>query len=441
MTNSSHPSLRRAQAPLADAAGAGTWDRRRLGIALVVTGLSLAGLLIAATAEAQGVVRAWGMGGAGTATARGLEAVGYNPANLAFSEGTTVGLAAAAADVHNNALSLDRYNEITGQYLDSTEKARLLDDIPASGLQLDADLSASALGFQTGPFAVSFSGLGAGQGNLDRDYFDLVLNGNQLGETVDFSNTWGEGYAVGSAAVSYGLMLREGATTRLSAGVNARYLHGIYEMHVTDAYGTLTTGLNDIAGEAYVATESSSGGSGYGLDLGLALVTDDGWQFGLAVDNVLAQVSWDRDVERQEMRVTAADVNLMNGDLDAAVSDADTTFATDGYTTELPRRARLGAARQFGSFMVAADYVQGFEDRGVTSTSPLVNTGVEWRLASFFQPRVGLSTGGDRGTSATVGVGIKAGPWRLDAAAVSRSGVTIGDNKGVGVALGSMLEF
>ncbi|MFT5234412.1 MAG: hypothetical protein ACI9UQ_002458, partial [Candidatus Krumholzibacteriia bacterium] len=160
-----------------------------------LVGCGLLCLFSTGTAQAQGIVRAWGMGGAGTATSRGLEAVAYNPANLAFSHGTSIGLAAVAVDVHNNAFSLDRYNDITGKYLDSSDKAQVLNDIPDDGLKLDADLNASALGFQTGSFAFSFNGIGAGQGNLDKDYFDLVLNGNQLDQSVDFSNTWGDGYA------------------------------------------------------------------------------------------------------------------------------------------------------------------------------------------------------------------------------------------------------
>jgi hypothetical protein len=408
---------------------------------LALVGLGLLSLPPAGTARAQGVVRAWGMGGAGVAASRGLEAVAYNPANLAFSRGTTVGLAAVAADVHNNTLSLDRYNEVTGHYLDSADKAQLMSDIPESGFKLDADLSASALGFQSGPFALSFSGLGAGQGNLDKDYFDLILNGNQLGETVDFSNTWGDGYAVGAVALSYGMTVLETGAASLAIGVTACYLQGLYEMHVAEAYGTLSTSLAAIDGEAYVATESARGGQGYGLDLGLALQTTGGWQLGLSLENVSGGIDWNRDVERQEMRVTAADINLLNGDLDAAVSDADTTFATAGYHTTLPRRARLGAARQFGALVLAADYVQGFADRGVTSKKPLVNAGMEWRLVSFLHPRLGLSSGGERGNSATAGVGLKLGPWRVDVAAMARGGMSAGGSKGLGVALGSQLQF
>lgn len=417
------------------------WDRRRLAIVLAIAVATLLVLLCAGSARAQGVVRAWGMGGASTAASRGLEAVAYNPANLAFSQGLTVGLAAGAADVRNNALSLDRYNEITGQYLDSADKAQLMSDIPATGMKLDADLSASALGYQSGSFAVSFGGYGAGRGNLDRDYFDLVLNGNQLGETVDFSNTWGEAYAVGAATFSYGHLIADFAGTRLSVGANARYLRGIYEMHVAEAYGTLTTSLNEISGEAYVATESATGGQGYGLDLGIALQTADGWQLGLAFDNVLTSINWDRDVERREMSVTAADVNLLSGDLDAAVSGANTTTASPSYTTSLPARARLGAARSFGDFLVAADWVQGIVDGGATSTQPRLNAGVEWQFSGNIQPRVGLAGGGARGASATVGIGLQVGPLQVDAAAIARDGVVPGNSKGLGLALGSQLQF
>ena len=49
--------------------------------------------------------------------------------------------------------------------------------------------------------------IGTGYGNLDKDYFDVVLYGNPVGQTVDFSNTWGEGSAMGAATVSFGTKL------------------------------------------------------------------------------------------------------------------------------------------------------------------------------------------------------------------------------------------
>lgn len=416
--------------------------RGRLPGALTATAAALlaAALLAAAPAGAQSPVRAWGMGGTGGATARGLEAVTYNPANLAFSDGASVGLAGAAVAVQNNALSLDRYNEITGAHLDSAAKAQLLADIPEDGLSLDADARASALGFQFGSFALTAGAVGAGHGNLDKDYFDVVLHGNPVGQTVDFSNTWGEGSALGMATASFGAQVLALGGASLGAGVNVRYLHGIYEMHVASAGGTLTTGMEEITADAHVTTMSAEGGRGYGVDLGLALRTPGGLAVGLTLENVQGSVEWDRNVEYREFRLDAADVNLLNSDLDAAVSDADTAWTGAAYTTSLPRQARLGAAAKVGSFLLAADWVQGFEDRGLVSTAPRVAAGLEWQLG-FLQPRLGAATGGVQGDSASAGLGLSLGFWRLDAAAVTRGGLKVGDTKGLGVAVASSLVF
>lgn len=417
-----------------------SWRSGRILLILVVA-LAIGWIIQPGLANAQGAVRAWGMGGANTALSRGLGAVGYNPANLAFSEGTNVGLAAAAFDVKNNAISLDRYNEITGSHLDTSAKTALLSDIPEDGFRLDAHAQASALGIQSGSFAFSINAMGSGRGNLDKDYFDLVLFGNQLGKTVDFSNTWGEGYAVGSATASYGQVVMDSERGLLSVGVNARYLQGIYEMHVEDAHGTLSTSMTEISGEAYVSTLSSDGGRGFGVDIGLSLQTPGGWSFGLVMDNAYTRLNWNGNVEVNEFRVTADDINVMNDDLGAAVADTDTSFAGLAYQTELPRKLRLGAGRKFGSTAVAVDYIQGFDDRSAVSTTPQFNAGVEMWSGSNFQPRLGATTGGAIGLGVSAGLGLRVGPWCIDLAAVSRGGLNPNQTKGVGFAAGSTLLF
>ncbi len=408
---------------------------------VAATCLALVGLLAPNTSMAQVSVRAWGMGGTGVATARGLDAVAYNPANLAFSEGFSVGLAAAAIDVQNNSISLDRYNEITGTYLDDEAKDRLLADIPDAGFKMDANVNASIFGLQSGAFALTFNGIGNGSGNMDKDYFDLVLFGNDLNDSVDFSNTSGAGYALGSAALSYGGVLHTTDNSQLSIGLSAKYLYGAYEMHVEDAYGTLSTTMNEISGEAYVATITSDGGQGYGVDLGMAFQTASGWNLGLSMENLYTEITWDKNVELKEYRIDASGINAMNDNLDDAVVRSDTTFVADSYSTTLPQQLRFGAANRFGAFDLAFDYVQGFEDRGVTSTTPRFHMGSEWHLSSFFMPRVGVSMGGVNGTGASAGLGLKMGFWRIDLAAITRGELNPNQTKGVAFAMGTSLIF
>ncbi|MFO7654539.1 MAG: DUF5723 family protein [Candidatus Krumholzibacteriia bacterium] len=426
---------------------AGRWSGAREtaanGKAAAVVALVSATALLLATAgpaRGQGSARAWGMGGAHTASARGLEAVQFNPANLAFSPGATVGLAAAGADVRNNAFSLERYNEIMGATLTSADKEQILSEIPAGGLSLDGDVRVSALGLHAGRFAASVHGFAAGRGNLDRDFFDLVLFGNEPGETVDFTDTHGEGHAVGAFTLSGGLPVARTGGALLAIGANLHYLRGIYEMHVERAGGSLATSLDAISGAAVVEALTAEGGHGYAVDLGAALQTGN-WTLGLALDNLASRLVWDRNPERHVYAVTAGDLYLMHDDLDAAVVSSDTTHVTDAYRTSLPARLRAGASRQLGRVLVAADLTQGLADRAGASTSPRLSAGIELGVAGFLLPRLGMAAGGDRGFSSAAGLGLAIGCWRLDLAAVNSGGLAAGSSRGVGFAAGSSLVF
>jgi len=388
-----------------------------------------------------GEARTMAMGGAQTASARGLEAAVWNPANLAFSPGGAFGLVGLSADLHNNSFTLARYNEVAGATLDQSDKERLLADIPEGGFRLNSELQASGPGVHIGRFALTTGAVGAARGNLDRDFFDLMLFGNELGETVDFSDTWGDGYAIGDVSLSWGQPVYEGALGRMAVGVTASYLYGIYEMHVDEAYGSVTTEFAEISGEAFAAATTSDQGSGYGLDLGAAWQAPGGWTFGLAVDNILGSVDWTGNVERHEMQVQASDINVLNDDLDNAVANSDTSYAAPGYSTSLPRRVRTGVALDRGTFLVAADYVQGFNDQAGSSTTPQLNLGLEWRPFGLLTPRGGVSLGGDRGVGVAGGLGLDMLWWQVDFAVAHRGGLSAGDTRGLGFAVSSQLKF
>jgi hypothetical protein len=405
-----------------------------LTLALLVT-------LAATAATAGGDARATGMAGAQTAVARGVDAAAWNPAALAFSPGVSMGLAGVALDLHNNSFTLGRYNEVSGATLSEADKERLLADIPAGGFRLDAAASAGALGVQIGRFALTSGATAAGRGNLDRDFFDLVLFGNELGQTVDFADTWGEGFAVGELALSWGQPVYEGSLGRLAVGASVAYLQGLYEMHVEESYGSVTTGMTEIAGEAYVAAVTSDGGSGYGLDLAAAWQAPGGWSLGLALDNALGQLEWTGTTERTELRVTATEINALNDDLEDAVADSDTTYAVGGYQTDLPRRLRLGAAHDGGTLLLAADYVQGLDDRAGASTTPQLNLGAEWRPFGWLTPRAGLSLGGAAGVGVAGGLGLDLAFWQLDVAVLHRGGFRGDDTRGLGGAVSTRWRF
>ncbi|MHB8079235.1 MAG: DUF5723 family protein [Candidatus Krumholzibacteriia bacterium] len=406
--------------------------------------LALIGLAAApgAPALAQGSARAWGMGGAATATARGLDAVDWNPANLALARpGFSLGLASLAADLHNNAFTLSRYNELSGATLSTADKARILADIPAGGFAVQADVRAAAGGLGLGNAALTLSVLGGGTGRVAKDFFDLVLMGNPIDRAFTFDGTGGEGYAVGAATLSAGVPLVTGYRTRLCAGANLRYLRGLYELHFEEATGGLVTTMDGVAGDARASYVTASGGVGWAVDLGLTLQAPRGWTLGLACDNVASAMDWDGDPERRTWTASADSLNATQEDFDALVADSDTTCAVAPYRTTLPRRLRLGASNTVGPLLVALDVAQGLADRAGTTTRTEFRTGVEWRPCGWLLPRAGAAVGGEAGRAASAGLGLRVGPWRLDLAAVNRGGFRPRDTKGLGIAAQTRLEF
>lgn len=398
-------------------------------------------VVVTGSARAGGMVRAWGMSKAHTSVGRGLGAVDWNPANLALDQGREVGLASAAADLNNNSFSLYRYNEIAGGTLTEYDKQWILADIPPEGLNLAADVHASALGLRLGPLAVTTRGLGGGHGNLDRDFFSLVLLGNEVGQAVSFNDTYGEGYAVGAATVSFATPLLTATWGRLAAGCNVSYLRGIFEMHVEEAGGSLTTTFTEIQGQAQAAVVTATGGNGWGMDVGLALQAPRGWVCGLVVDNLIGAVHWHRNVERHLFTLDADSINALQEDFAAAVTQRDTTVSIAPFDRRLPRRLRLGVSNQFGAWLLAADLGQGLENRAGTSTRPALSVGTELRALGWIHPRAGVTLGGLNGQSLAAGLGVLVGPCRLDFAALNRGTLVPGDAKGLALAFGSSLEF
>ncbi len=414
----------------------------RLGVTVALAGLVFVVVCGAVPVLAQGQVRAMGLSGAYTGAARGLDAVDWNPANLALDgdRGLSVGLASVSLDLNNNAFSLARYNEITGAVLTSADKDKILRDIPNEGFILDANMHASVLGFSMGSFALTFQGLAGGSGVLDKDFFDLILMGNEIGQSFSFENTDGEAYAVGAATLSYATPVITRRSYRLSAGINARYLYGLYDFTVENASGSIVADMDGVSGEANASVLTSQGGSGYAIDMGLALQLPRGWTMGLAVSNAMSNLNWDTDVERRIWSAYGDSVTASTDDIDARITESDTTYAAAAYSRSLPTMVRIGASNRFGPLLLGVDFSRGIEKRAGVSDKLAMDLGMEWRLTSWLLPRLGLGFGGEvRRGAAGLGLGI--GPVRWDLAVANRGKIIPNDTKGLAFASGLSLDF
>ena len=392
---------------------------------------ALLALAIAAPAAAQDALCSWGLSGSSTARAWGLEAAGMNPAHLALypDGGSSVGLASLGFDLGNNALSLDRYNEISGAVLDEQDKQQLLAEFPEGGLRIDAGLDASLLGARFGRYALSSHVIGRGSGTLDRDVFELVLLGNEIDQAFSFDDTDAEGYALAAATFSFGVPLYAGERLRLGAGANWSYLRGLYYSSLDEATGGLVTTFDGLQGSARALMTTAEGGSGYSADLGLAAELDGRWRFGLMLESLLGSVTWKSGVERHLWTAEADSVLLGQEDIEDAVVRADSTWSVDRASSSLPRVLTLGIQREWSRLTLALDgsVLMGEGTGRGEGASALL--GAEWKALSWLRPRLGLGLGRQEG--AVAGLGLRLGALHLNFMGGTRNGYLPGGSRGM----------
>jgi hypothetical protein len=394
------------------------------------------GLCSATTARSAGLCNA------STASSRGLESIKWNPANLVCDSGSgfEMILPSITFDARNNSFSLNRYNEISGATLSSSDKQEILSDIPDGGLRMDINTTATLLGIRKGNIAFTINGLGTGFGTIDKDIVDLVLMGNEINREFSFNNTDAQGHAIASATLSYARPLLTNKTYRLSAGINTHYLYGIFGFDIASATGNIITEIDGINGSASAEYLTAKGGSGYAIDIGLCLQAPRGWTFGLSTSNIAGSMNWDSDVELHQWTASVDSIALSNDDISDQITTTESSVPGQNWTEKPNRVLRVGCSNKFGVLKFSADVTQQITKRSDLKNNPELSFGFEIG-SKFIQPRFGFAVGGPAQQRVATGLGLNIGHTCLDIAAMTSVGFGNKENKGVALSSSMLIRF
>lgn len=417
-------------------------NRSRWGTATTLALLMAVVQPLPTLAAGNSSARSVAMGGAYIGLATGVDAAKYNPANLGLTDYamTSIQIAGAGVDLSNNSFTLGDYNDYTGAFLTDQDKADILDKIPAEGLKLNARAEAAAASIASGPFAFVISGAGAADVSLNKDLFELILNGNSISDTVRVDGSYSDAVSYVSAGLSYGHAVYNNGTRQLAVGITAKYIKGLYVERITELEGLASTELSGFAGEGRAILQTAEGGSGYGLDIGAVLQLNDSFTVGASITNVLGSISW-KDSPTEYGYIFSFDTtNFDNMNGDHVVSD-DYERTISGFSTTLPTGLRVGVAKTSGDVLWAVDFEQGLENAPGVSTKPRINAGVEWAPVSTFPLRMGYGVGGERSSGFSFGTGIHVSAAQIDFAFVTGNTFSGYSAKGANVALSLGLAF
>jgi hypothetical protein len=412
------------------------------------------GLISAVNLMAQAHIDARGLGlcDAYTVTSRGVSCIGYNPANLGYSEdlGFSMNLIDFNFQAYNNFMSLTLFNEyFTGDVrgnpinleankpgYEMSHKNYLLSLVPEEGFEVGLGVSVPipGLNVSVGNYAFT-SGIDYYQRNLlPKGLFRLLFRGNPVGQqfpltlTQDVLMVANMGFSVAIPFEKYNL------------GFTMKYLAGIGYAGVDSSGGNFATQATGLESDGFYRFTRAIGGNGMALDIGFNTRKMGNWQYGIAVNNVIGFINWGKDdtyiakgigaieafvpirellqIPTDGSQFTASTLNVLdmqNVTVTEALANGDSLFALRTEEVDMPDSLRLnypaifraGASYQYeNDFILMADISAGLDDYYFASRTWRFAVAAEWIRFKMVPIRSGLAFGGPFGREASIGTGV-----------------------------------
>lgn len=417
------------------------------GVGSQKTALLIIVILLLSTVMANAIglssARAVAMGGAYSGLAKGVYAPLYNPANIGLAGYRVNGLelAGLGAQITNNSFTLKDYNKYTGAILSESDKSAILGSIPSEGLQFSAEAEVSVMSLAMGPIVLSINGFAATEANIDKDIIELILRGNSLNDSISLNGMFSEAIAYGSVGLSYGRSIYKSGTRQVAVGTTVRYIRGFAYEKVTNISGELVTFSTGFQGEGSMTARTSTGGSGYSLDIGGSFRLNDNYVCGLTFSNLLSSINWNNGTEEHYYHFQFDTLNLANMSNDSIIVTDDYSKEISGFKSTLPVIMRLGMANISGKLTWAVDWIQGFKLAPGSSSKPRLAAGLEYRFIRLLPLRFGYSLGGGKGAGISGGFGLDFKLFYIDLAVSNHSTFNLNATKGLHVAAATGLRF
>ena len=432
-----------------------------------LAGLVLLALVISnsvATAGGERInVRGVGMGGTCVATARGLDAVGINPANLALPDDGTVTFSIAPLGVHvgSNFLSYGLYTDYftgmatdsgrVGRYLTDADKQQILGSFPGGVGRIFGDVDARVVSLsvklgELGIVALTATEHVAARANIPSQYVEFLFYGNIPGSVYDFGQTKATAIWSREYALSFGTRLPDvGFLKSLSGGIAVKLVHGFAYFEVERFNNRLVTSADGILdGTIDVLTRSSRidmlkdsheggftpfpapAGSGIGFDIGVSGEVNDYLRVGASVTDI-GSLNWTANIEENTARAAIHMDDPLRQSQRDSIQDAvkGSTHPGESFSTSLPTTIRLGVALELhkirflrpvilGEMTLACDYNQGLYDVPGSTNVGRISLGLEFKPWGFLPIRTGVSFGGVDRSNFALGLGFHLGVFDLD---------------------------
>ena len=419
----------------------------------------LIGVIITGTARSQPYIspRSMAFSGAYATQARGVEVLGWNPANLGYADNPGFMLSFGvlplvpfpSISLANNTITPSLYNTYfhQGDHLDDMKKQALLANFPEKGTEVYPQVSMRLFGISFGRTALALDVQALGAGTIPKSVPNLAFLGNEFDAPISLENINVETLGVTSLSIAHAFSLTIPYFQETYLGVGVKALGGGGYAHTEEVSGELTLSRDRIIAQGDATAKYSLVGYGYAFDLGAAAKINERMTANLALNNLLGRINWtDENTELYEysfdFELNSRDIPDLNADslMEASVN-TDTAYAVPGFNTAYP--TYLVAGFQYdpiSPLSVFVNYRMGFSNQLMSTTKPRLSVAGEYMLARWFPVRFGLHVGGLHNFGWGTGLGLEFNHYRL-VFGFSQTGGFFNNAKGFSLALGQELVF
>ena len=418
--------------------------------------------------------RTLGMARTYTASSRGLDALGLNPANLALDDrGSTVTFeiapfgVRAGSDLINYQIYQDYFTGVDSLGADGqptgTRVAKKLTDSDKDAIlglfpggiahtQFNFDITEFGLSIQSptiGGIGFSVSERIGVNFDIPEGYIKMLLDAfPENGAYYSLDNTavtasWLREYNLSYARV---LPFELKWAKNIAVGFGVKYIQGFgyfgtdhYLGHIQVAVskqGDVYTGAPISGGFDFLQYQSSiptstdsishylmkPAGTGLGFDFGFSAELFQAFRVGASITDI-GKVTWDMNPKSivGNGKFEVSDINQQDSVKNAFKGERHDTTS---FSTSLPTAVHIGASLQVdkaafvssfpGKLLLAADIHFGFNEEPGNTTTPRFSLGAEYRPVNALPIRTGISVGGRERFQWSLGLGINTPVWDLD---------------------------
>ncbi len=419
--------------------------------------------------------RTLGLAGTGTTINRGIYAVGWNPANLGFydpKDPVMISLGTVHLKFDNSSLSLTNLNKFNGldleeinPYTNQTYKTEFMDIFPATGWDIYAhsNISMPIVSISNKNIAYTNDIVFISDFTIPRSIFEILFQGNQINKDYDMT------LKVDVLSVMMHRFSIAFPSEQGSFGATLTYLQGLTYMGIDpdSSSSYFITNPDKLQAHGEYITRQTVGGNGIGLDLGYTTRESDGWQFSIAINNLFANIEWNKPTytynllsslkltnrDRASYQRNWYDIHELrptdllatgNSQQDSTqtpeiFSSGDSTIdaSSQAFGIKYPAVFRMGLLHRLNEDVTwVLDVRTGFEDRFFALPVWIWSTGLEIVRTPAFPIRVGTAFGGRGYRMMSFGFSVRKSIFSIDFGMAFTGGFTASTAKGLEMSLG-----